>query len=200
MPALSSGSAMALPHKIMTACEEAGYREYGDDVTILAFGNRPHLEDVFEASVGMSPYDIDEASRAMGAWCARRGWDAAGIDKLQLVLEEKLMNIHDHGFDERERLRHVPSVRLRKSRGEAELTVWDCGTAEPSIAVAAGDSDTSFELLNRKMDSHGRGRLMIRELCDAVARNRFGILNETIYYLPLGADESGEPEERNDGE
>ena len=198
VPSLENGSATTIPHKIMTACEEAGYVDYGDDVTLLAFGNRPHLSGVFETSVGMSPHDIDEAARALGAWCSRRGWDGADADKLQLVLEEKLMNIHDHGFDERERLHHVAGVRLRKVRGDAELTVWDCGTAEPSIAVAAGDSDTSFELLNRAMDGHGRGRLMIRELCSAIARNSFGLLNETIYYLPIGGNAAGAPEEGKD--
>lgn len=79
-------------------------------------------------------------------------------------------------------------------RGDiADLTIWDCGTQEPSLAVAAGSSDTAFELANRQMSNHGRGRLMLREMCDgSIERKRYGILNETVYHVRLGQKENKE--------
>ena len=197
MPARRTGSVLTLLYKIMTACEENGYDDYGDDVTIIVFGNREFLPGVFESTVAILPADIDAKAREIAAWCDSEGWSEDVSQRLQLVFEEKLMNIHDHGYDERERIRHVAAVRLRKVGETAELTVWDGGTPEPSIAVAAGDADTAFELANQNMSNHGRGRLMLRQLCKAIARNRYGILNETIYYVPMISGIEPEAEEKS---
>ena len=95
------------------------------------------------------------------------------------------MEVHDHGFDERDRLREAVGLRLRVFAKDAQLTVWDYGTPEPSIEVAAGDASTAFELVNKEMGGRGRGRLIVRELCDGVERNKYGMLNETTYHIPL---------------
>jgi hypothetical protein len=96
------------------------------------------------------------------------------------------MNVYDHGFDDTDSLHEVVGVRLfRRTARVADLVVWDNGTPEPSLAVAAGDSSTAFELINRQMNNHGRGRLMVRELCCGIERNRYESLNETIYHVKL---------------
>ena len=123
----------------------------------------------------------------MGGWCRAAGWAEDDVGRVQLVLEEAVMNVYDHGFDDVDRLHEVVGVRLiRRNATMADLTVWDCGTPEPSLAVAAGDASTAFELINRQMGNHGRGRLMVRELCDGIERNRYGSLNETVYHVKLG--------------
>ena len=135
---------------------------------------------------------VDDAARELGDWCRAQGWSEGDLGRVQLVLEEKLMNVYDHGFDDIGRLHEVACVRLLKRRQDyAELTVWDCGTPEPSIAVAAGNASTAFELVNQEMSDHGRGRLMVRELCGGVERKRFGSLNETVCHVRLGQDEKG---------
>jgi hypothetical protein len=49
---------------------------------------------------------------------------------------------------------------------------------------------------NLNMSNHGRGRLMVRELCDGIERNRYGTLNETVYHVKLNmitnANEKGD--------
>ena len=169
-------------------------------MTLLVFGARIHLPGVHEATVPLVPDDIDAAAKAVGEWCADEGWPEGLVGKVQLVMEEKLMNVYDHGFDERYRLREVVNIRLRRLArgGGAELTVWDTGTPEPSIQVAAGDTATAFELKNREMSGHGRGRLMVRELCDGVERVRHDALNETIYYIK-GEEDAPAPGREGDG-
>ena len=88
-------------------------------------------------------------------------------------------------------MREVGSVRLRLVNKMAELTVWDCGSPEPSLEVAAGSTDTGFELANREMSGRGRGRMMVRELCDGIERNCYGKMNETIYHIPLNLEAVG---------
>ena len=187
----ADGSIMVEPYKFMRAAAEIGYGTLHDDVTILVFGKRANLPGVFEATSPVSPAEVDQMAQDVAAWCAGEGWDQSLVDRIQLVLEEKLMNIHDHGLTDRERMREVVSVRLRLVNKMAELTVWDCGSPEPSLEVAAGSTDTGFELANREMSGRGRGRMMVRELCDGIERNRYGKMNETIYHIPLNLEAVG---------
>ncbi len=187
------GTLPAGANKFMIACEEFGYKYLQDDMAILLFGPRIIKKGVFEAVVPLTPTAVDDASRKLGEWCMQEGWSDVDAHCVQLVLEEKVMNVYDHGFDDVERLNEVVCIRLRKHREDsAELTVWDWGSPEPSIAVAAGSAETAFELLNRDMSNHGRGRLMVRELCSGVVRNRYGQLNETVYYVKTAYTEKEE--------
>jgi len=183
--ARQDGSCVVAPAKYMKALAELGYNKFHDDVTILMFGATEPVDGMYEATVRLLPGDVDDASQGVAAWCRERGWPDEGVSRVQLVLEEKLMNVYDHGFDDRDRLHEVVSVRLKRVRDSAVLTVWDAGAEEPSITVAAGDSDTAFEMANQNMAGRGRGRLIVRELCDGVERNRYPPLNETIYHIPL---------------
>lgn len=189
--ARQDGSCVAAPAKYMKALSELGYDKFHDDITILVFGATVPVAGMFEATVRLLPGDVDGVSQDIAAWCRDNGWPDEGVSRVQLVLEEKLMNIHDHGLTDRERLHEVVSIRLRLVNKTAELTVWDCGSPEPSLAVAAGSTDTGFELANREMSGRGRGRMMVRELCDGIERNRYGELNETIYHIPLNLEAVG---------
>ena len=179
------GTIPALPSMYMKALAELGYDKYHDDITILLFGAYNPPPGTYEAAVRLSPEEVDAASQSLAAWCREQRWPDEGISRVQLVFEEKLMNICDHGFDDREKLREVVSVRLRRVRDKAVLTTWDEGSEEPSIAVVAGDSETVFEMANRNMAGRGRGRMIVRELCDGVERTRYETLNETTYHIPL---------------
>ena len=187
----TNGTVMVEPFKFMRACEEYGYTYCQDDVTIMLFGARVKHKGIYEATGMISPDEVDRIAQEIGAWCAKEKWDKGLTDIVQLVVEEKLMNIYDHGFDDRERLHEVISIRLRKDRDGAELTVWDCGTPEPSLSVAGGSTATGFELANQEMSGHGRGRMMVRELCNGIERNKYGQLNETVYHIPLSKEAGG---------
>ena len=104
------------------------------------FGVRRHLPGIYEATLPLSPEQVDATSQDCGRWCAAAGWPPDLVTRTQLVLEEQLMNIHDHGFDDQQRRRDVVSIRLRHNGKYAELTVWDHGRPPPSLKVAAGDA------------------------------------------------------------
>jgi hypothetical protein len=104
---------------------------------------------------------------------------------VQIVFQEKLMNLHDHGIDPRDRPRETACVRVRRAGAFAELAVWDWGTPEPPLEFPAEGADAAFERRNREFSGRGRGRLIVHEFCDGIARSRFGTLNETVYRVPL---------------
>ena len=189
--ACALGSLVAAPYKFAKACVEFGYNKFNDDVTVMLFGARWCLDGVYEATTPLSPALVDAAARDMAAWCAERGWADELSGRLQLVLGEVLMNVYDHGFDDLQRSKDVVGVRLRRAGDNAELTVWDCGRPAPSMKVAAGVTSTAFEIVNKGMSDHGRGRLMVRQLCSGIQRQRFGALNETVFYIPWNNAEEG---------
>ena len=188
----AGGDCMIAPAKYMKALSDLGYDKCQDDISLLMFGATNPVPGMYEATVRLLPSDVDAAAQDIGKWCRDQGWPEEGIMRLQLVIEEKLMNVHDHGFDDRDRLREVVSLRLKRLRDNAMLTVWDAGTEEPSVEVAVGDSDTAFELANQNMSAHGRGRLMVRELCDGIERNRYPPFNETTYHIPMFGKNAGQ--------
>ena len=187
-----NGSLAIVPQKILVACESSGYTNYVDDVTMLMFGVRPNMDGMYEQSVPLNPEAIEKAATAMGQWCISQGWSDSLVDRIQLVLEEALMNVHDHGVGTHDLMNTVASLRLRHVRDYAELTIWDNGTPPPSMAVAGGSSATAFELKNREFSGRGRGRLMTRELCRGISRSRFIDMNETIYHIPNEFTDEGE--------
>jgi len=188
-----NGSVVTVPYKFLMACDAYGYSVLSDDVTELIFGAFVQRADFWEKTVPINSTDIDKMAQEIEQWCMAQGLGFADITKVQLVFEEKMMNLHDHGYDIRERAREQACVRLRKLEKTVELTIWDFGTPEPSISVAAGSLDVEMELKNREFSARGRGRLMVREICNGIKRNRFGILNETVYFIPMdGMQESGD--------
>ena len=176
-------SIITFPYKFQLACEACGYPVFADDVTELIFGSRSQKPDALVNAIPMDAAVIDRAAQEIERWCSAQGWDPEIITRVELVFEEKMMNLFDHGYDLRERSGEQACFRLKKNGDHAELTIWDWGTQEPSILVAAGDPELELELRNRDFSSRGRGRLMVRKMCKGIERNRFGTLNETTYRI-----------------
>ncbi|MBQ9337489.1 MAG: SpoIIE family protein phosphatase [Lentisphaeria bacterium] len=176
-------SMVSFPYKFQLACEVHGYGVFADDVTELIFGARVHQPGILIKTIPMDSTVIDQTAQEIEQWCSAQGWDPEIITKVELVFEEKLMNLYDHGYDVSARSGEQACIKLEKNNDVVSLTVWDWGTPEPSILVAAGNPELELELKNRDFSSRGRGRLMVRKICIGIERNRFDNLNETIYHI-----------------
>ena len=175
---------ITFPYKFQLACEACGYSDFADDVTELIFGARLKKPDVLIKSIPMDSVVIDETAQEIEKWCTAQTWDPELVTKVELVFEEKMMNLYDHGYDIRDRSREQACFKLQKRENRVDLTIWDWGTQEPSIPVAVGSTEVELDLKNRDFSGRGRGRLMVRKVCCGIERNRFGALNETIYHIP----------------
>ena len=176
------------PYKFLQLCEAFDYKFFADDLTGLIFGSRLEKPGVLIKSIPMNASAIDGEAQEIEKWCSAEGWDPEVVTKVELVFEEKMMNVFDHGYDIRDRAGEYACFRLRKKGKDVELTIWDWGTPEPSLLVAAGNPELELELKNRDFSSRGRGRLMVRQICNGIERNKFGTLNETIYHI-VGDDD-----------
>ena len=171
------------PYKFQLAAEAYGYSVFADDVTELIFGSRIKKPGMLLKSLPMNAGRIDKEAQAIERWCSLQGLNQDVITKVELVFEEKMMNLYDHGYDLRDRSGEQACFRLKKEEDQVELTIWDWGTQEPSLPVAAGNLELELDLKNRDFSGHGRGRLMVRKICKNIERNRYGTLNETIYRI-----------------
>ena len=176
---------IAAPYKFQLACEAYGYSVFADDVTELIFGAPLSTPDILVKSIQMNLSDIDRTAQEIGKWCSGQGWDPTICTKVELVFEEKMMNLYDHAYDEHVRAGEQACFKLQKKADCVELSFWDFGTQEPSIFVTAGSSELELELRNRHFSDRGRGRLMVREMCKGIERNRYGNLNETVYRIAV---------------
>ena len=184
--ARSKNSLVAFPYKFQLACEACGYSVFADDVTELVFGARLKKPGVLIKAIPMDSAVIDTTAQEIERWCSAQGWDQEIVTRVELVFEEKMMNLYDHGYDIRDRSGEQACFRLQKHWDHADLTIWDWGTQEPSIPVAVGSTEVELDLKNRDYSSRGRGRLMVRKVCCGIERHRFGTLNETIYHITAG--------------
>ena len=173
------------PYKFQMVCEVYGYNVFADDLTGLIFGPRPRKPEVLVKAIPMDAKAIDAEAQKIEEWCSGQGWDPETFTKVEVVFEEKMMNLYDHGYDIRDRSGEQACFRLKKYHDHVELTVWDWGTPEPSILVAAGNPELELELRNRDFSARGRGRLMVRKICKGIERNKFGPLNETVYRIAV---------------
>jgi anti-sigma regulatory factor (Ser/Thr protein kinase) len=181
--ALMKSNLVTAPYKFKMACEACGYPVFVDDVTELIFGAGLKQPDVLVRSVPMDSAVIDKMAQEVEKWCSSQGWEPEIITKVELVFEEKMMNLFDHGYDPRDRAGEQAGFSLKKKQDHVEMTVWDWGTLEPSMPMAAGDLELELDLKNRDFSGRGRGRLMLRKICSGIERNQYGTLNETIYRI-----------------
>lgn len=179
-------------YKFQLACEACGYGVFADDVTELIFGERLMEPNVLVKVIPMDAEVIDREAQAIEQWGDAQGWDHETATKASLVFEEKMMNLHDHGYDRRDLRGEQALFRLRKNGKFVELTVWDWGSQEPSIPVAAGNPELELELKNRDFSGRGRGRLILRKICCAIERSKYETLNETIYRIAAGGENKDE--------
>ena len=183
--AYSKDTIIIAPYKFQLVCDIYGYNVFADDLTGLVFGVHLKKPDVLVKSIPMSAAAIDKEAQEIERWCSEQGWASEIITKVELVFEEKMMNLYDHGYDIRDRAGEQACFRLKKNKNNVDLTIWDWGTQEPSLLVTAGDPELELELKNRELSSRGRGRLMLRKICNGIERNRYGTLNETIYHIAV---------------
>ena len=90
------------PYKFQLVCDIYGYNVFADDLTGLVFGVHPKKPGVLVRSIPMNAAAIDKEAQAIEQWCAEQGWTQEVITKVELVFEEKMMNLYDHGYDIRD--------------------------------------------------------------------------------------------------
>ncbi len=176
-----------LPYRIIGALADNGFTHQQDDMTICAF-TPFHPSDglTYRSRVRMRPENIDLACHKAAEWVTKR-FDSPELGvKVDLLLNEYLMNIHRHGYDSFRRQREVSVLAIREHEGKMQIGVWDRGFPWDTIASATiAEAEAKFEKQNEDLAGNGRGQAIMCVLADKIDRVRIADLNRTIFDISL---------------
>jgi anti-sigma regulatory factor (Ser/Thr protein kinase) len=114
--------------------------------------------------------------------------------KVELLLEEHLVNIIEHGMKETKNQNDFIMLRMDCQESRLILKVWDRGGEWKSKILENGGPtpDGVLDILNSRHSESGRGVLIMRKIAPKITHERHCGLNETTFYIPYGSDSQGE--------
>lgn len=174
----------ALPCKLFSLMNDFGYENAQDDITLMVFGRTRVRPGCFYVEVSMDIAKIDLAVRRAGDMLAADPRLADVTPRVELLLGEFLMNLHDHGFDPVTRHKEFVLVRLQVRPEDIVVSIWH--RARPwDVASNPISPDLALERANARFDTHGRGVAIIRKLVTRSSRQSFAGLNLNMFYVPI---------------
>lgn len=179
-------SAVVLPHRILSMLSDFGYEHVQDDMSLVSFGQPFACDDEFYVDTPMDVQRIDGVVRKVGEFLQRVQPEGDLVPRVELLLGEFLMNLHDHGFEDATRHKECALVRVLKEETRVVVTVWHRARAW-EVGDPTQSPDAALDSANARMDDHGRGVAIIRKICTTMASQRFGSLNANVFYVPCEA-------------
>lgn len=191
---------------VEAACEffqltqELGFDKQHDDVFVCAVAKSPARPDRFMREVNPTAKDADCTAQEAADWVrATFGSDALAL-RVELLLNEHLINVITHGLDETSRRLDRIFVFISKDPLQNLLAVrildrgrpWDFEKNAHNL-----DPDVLCDAQNAKLESHGRGMAIKKKVIVDMRYRRVAGMNRNIFYLSL--DESAWPTEAMGG-
>ena len=182
----------AIPQRILATVDSLGYDRHQDDMALLVFGRKIAQENSATFVVRMNTEAIDAAAQRGGEFIRRVRPDLAELSvKVELLLDEHLMNVHDHALDDFGR-RHDPSVvRVELTGDYAVVSCWDHGREWTGPEDIRARPEAKLDRQNEDLGNHGRGEAIMRKIATRISRQRFYDLNQNIFYIPLNSTQEG---------
>lgn len=178
-----------LPYSIMQSLEALGYTHKQDDMSLFALGEVTLPESTYATEVRMQPHPIDDACREASAWVTEHTGDAELGVKIDLLLNEHLMNIYRHGFNDFGRQHEVAILTLDLKPQMLTIGVWDRGAPWKTIASASdGEAEAKLDEQNASLSGGGRGRPILKKIAESISSERFMNLNRTMFHVRLSLD------------
>lgn len=182
----------AVPFQLYKTLNALGYVHSHDDISCVSFGLMPGSEGEFGFEVRMSPSEIDQGAMRLGDYVRSRCPDCEALAvKAELLLNEHLMNVHDHGLDDYARTMEKSLVRAYFERDFLVVTIWDRGKAWTGQPEMRSRAEQRLDDQNESLATHGRGEAIVRRIAVRLSRKRLLNLNRSVYYLPLAEETEG---------
>lgn len=183
----ANGTVMQTSSIILKALDELGYAHPQDDRAMIAFCKAHNRPDCLAHEVRIAPRDIDLMAETMGMYAANLTGNDELSMKVQLLLDEFLMNVHRHGFDGNGNHNEYGVVMGMVVNGQFELTVWERGQDWHELSsMSIEETQQKLDERNEMMASSGRGTAIMRLIADSGVRHeRVSNLNKTVFRIPI---------------
>ena len=180
---------VALPFHIYHALRQFGYVYPQDDLTMVLIRKPPHLEKeyIFSCRVPSNKQAVDEICEKAGSFVNRFSGNDELAVRTELLLEEYLVNVIQHGLSEYQKYNEFIAIKLCAFERELKLIVWDRGKEWNSFSFRRETADQTLDKLNEERSPSGRGLPIISKIATQVSRQRYSGLNESIFIIPVWA-------------
>lgn len=188
----AAGTLFQTSASILKALVEMGYNCQQDDRMVITFAKAVDIPARFIHEVEISPEAIDGLSERAGMYAGELTGDPELSTKVQLVLEEFLMNVSRHGFEGYVRHHEFGVVTGMVVAGQFELTVWERGSNYDKLSkMSLAETQRKLDERNDLFADSGRGTSIMRIISDSGVRHeRISNVNKTVFRIPFKKGQS----------
>ena len=185
---------VSLPYRLNALLRDMGYVHAHDDRYFLVAGRSMAGGVRFLRAVPMDdPAEIDRAVEDAARWAAARKCPEAVVARLELLLDEHLVNVRGHALTEARRRSEVVALEIRPAAGDLEVCAWDRGARwEGDLSEVAPHPDLALDAQNAAFAARGRGFAILRKVARSIAYERFEGLNKYTFLLQAKAGGGGD--------
>ena len=195
MDAQKEEKSIAIPFRCYHSLEQFGYTFPQDDMSLVMIRKPLNLEReyTFSCRVPTDKKAIDEiCERASGFVSRFYGNDELAV-KTELLMEEYLINVIQHGLSEYEKLNEYIAVKLCAYEYELKVIIWDHGKEWNGFSLRPDKANEKLNDLNEHLASSGRGLPIMAKIATQISRQRYSGLNESIFIISA---QPTQPEDR----
>ena len=177
---------IALPFHLLNSLKQFGYVYPQDDLSMVLIRKPPHIEKeyIFSCRVPTNKQAVDEICEKAGAFVNKFYANDELAVRTELLLEEYLVNVIQHGLSEYQKFNEYIAIKLCAFERELKLIVWDRGKEWKSFSLHRDTADQTLDKLNDDRAASGRGLPIISKIASQISRQRYCGLNETIFVIP----------------
>ena len=181
---------IAIPFRIYNSLEQFGYNFPQDDISLALIRKPLHLEReyVFSCRVPTDKMAIDDICERASGFVQKFYGDEDLSVKTDLLLEEYLVNVTQHGLSEYEKLNEYIAIKLCAYERELKLIVWDHGKEWNGFSLRHEKADEELSKLNDDLAESGRGIPIMTKIATQISRRRYSGLNESIFIIPVAQE------------
>lgn len=181
------GDIVALPFQIYSMLELAGYAFPQDDTMLMVMRKKTHPRRgvLYYGSIRCLHEEVDRLVQQVAETVNTRFAPCIELAvSVELMLQEHLTNILNHGFDGRDHDGEYIFVKVVDAGRNLIVTVWDFGREWRFDTSVMRDPDKHLDMLNDSGAVNGRGVAIIQKIASRISRKRLAGLNECTFVIP----------------
>ena len=192
-----------IPTEFYLALKNLGYSYRRDDILAFAIAKTCDRDTVFAQDVRTDATGVEAVAQAAFAWVRDRFGSEDLAFRVELLLEEHLMNVSSHGVDAAMRHGEHAMVIIRKDGDRPQLMVRVLDPGKPwnfAENVKGRDLEAHCDAQNASYAAHGRGMAIKKKLVSEARYRRLPGMNRNIFYVPFDEAAAAAPAEGKEAE
>ncbi len=177
---------ISMPYRCYESLEWMGYTHPQDDCLMFML-RKPRLVDrerIFVCRLSPNNVAVDNVGMKASDFVLEQCGDDILSEKVELLVEEHMNNIVEHGLNECRRDNEYIVLKIAVIENGLKVTIWDRGKHwSENTATPTSNPDMLLEQVNEQQSGSGRGLLIISKIASEISRHHYSGLNETVFIV-----------------